>query len=60
MPLMFVLFLGLMVRSLTLLNAIDGVKFLLQPKWSMLEDPMTWIMALGQAFFTVGLSDQLF
>ena len=56
MPLMFVLFLGLMVRSLTLPNAIDGVKFLLQPKWSMLEDPMTWIMALGQAFFTVGLS----
>ena len=56
MPLMFVLFLGLMVRSLTLPNAIDGVKFLLQPKWSMLEDSMTWIMALGQAFFTVGLS----
>lgn len=56
MPLMFILFLGLMVRSLTLPNAIDGVKFLLQPKWSMLEDPMTWIMALGQAFFTVGLS----
>lgn len=56
MPLMFVLFLGLMIRSLTLPNAIDGVKFLLQPKWSMLEDPMTWIMALGQAFFTVGLS----
>lgn len=56
MPLMFVLFLGLMVRSLTLPNAIDGVKFLLQPKWIMLEDPITWIMALGQAFFTVGLS----
>lgn len=56
MPLMFVLFLGLMVRSLTLPNAIDGVRFLLQPNWSMLKDPMTWIMALGQAFFTVGLS----
>lgn len=56
MPLMFVLFLGLMVRSLTLPNAIDGVKFLLQPQWSKLADPMAWIMALGQAFFTVGLS----
>lgn len=56
MPLMFVIFLGLMVRSLTLPNAITGVHFLLQPDWSMLKDPMTWIMALGQAFFTVGLS----
>lgn len=56
MPLMFVIFLGLMVRSLTLPNAITGVNFLLQPDWSMLKNPMTWIMALGQAFFTVGLS----
>ncbi len=56
MPLMFVIFLGLMIRSLTLPNAITGVHFLLQPDWSMLKDPMTWIMALGQAFFTVGLS----
>lgn len=56
MPLMFVIFLGLMVRSLILPNAITGVHFLLQPDWSMLKDPMTWIMALGQAFFTVGLS----
>ena len=56
MPMMFVLFLGLMVRSLTLPNAIDGVKFLLQPQWIKLTDPMAWIMALGQAFFTVGLS----
>lgn len=56
MPLMFVIFLGLMVRSLTLPKAITGVHFLLQPDWSMLKDPMTWIMALGQAFFTVGLS----
>ena len=56
MPLMFIIFLGLMVRSLTLPNAITGVHFLLQPDWSMLKDPMTWIMALGQAFFTVGLS----
>lgn len=56
MPLMFVIFLGLMIRSLTLPNAVSGVNFLLQPNWNMLKEPMTWIMALGQAFFTVGLS----
>lgn len=56
MPLMFVIFLGLMIRSLTLPNAISGVNFLLQPNWNMLKEPITWIMALGQAFFTVGLS----
>ncbi len=56
MPLMFVIFLGLMVRSLTLPGAMEGVKYLLIPKWDLLLKPITWVMALGQAFFTVGLS----
>lgn len=56
MPALFVLFLILAVRSLSLPGAMEGVKFLLQPKWHHLLKVKTWVMALGQAFFTVSLN----
>lgn len=56
MPLMFIIFISLAVKSLSLPGAIEGVKYLLIPDWKELMKPMTWIMALGQAFFTVGIS----
>lgn len=56
MPLLFAILAILMVRSLTIEGALEGVKYLLMPRWEMLLDPMTWIMALGQAFFTVSLN----
>ncbi|WP_409251814.1 sodium-dependent transporter [Bacillus sp. SCS-153A] len=57
MPALFVLFLVLVVRSLTLEGAMDGVRFLLQPDWSYLTAD-TALLALGQAFFalSVGIS----
>lgn len=56
MPALFVIFIILAVRSLTLPGAMDGVRFLLQPKWRHLLEIDTWVMALGQAFFTVSLN----
>ncbi|MCY6371411.1 sodium-dependent transporter [Clostridium ganghwense] len=56
MPSLFIIFVILMIRSLTLSGAMEGVKYLLVPDWSYLFKPMTWIMALGQAFFTVSLN----
>lgn len=56
MPLMFIIFIGLMIKSLTLPGASEGIKYLLTPKWEALANPQTWVMALGQSFFTVGLS----
>ncbi|MFD3155491.1 sodium-dependent transporter [Haloimpatiens sp. FM7330] len=56
MPTLFILFIILMIRSLTLPGAMNGVKYLLVPNWSYLLQPKTWIMALGQAFFTVSLN----
>ena len=56
MPLMFIIFIGLMIKSLTLPGATEGIKYLLTPKWEALANPQTWVMALGQSFFTVGLS----
>lgn len=56
MPALFLIFAALAVRSLTLPGAVEGVKFLLQPKWSCLRSVDTWVMALGQAFFTVSIN----
>lgn len=50
MPALFVIFLLLAVRSLTLPGAMDGVRFLMKPDWSQLGKVDTWVMALGQAF----------
>ncbi|ULJ65371.1 sodium-dependent transporter [Wielerella bovis] len=54
MPVLFIMFLLLAVRSLTLPNAMEGVKFLLKPDFSAIT-PNTWLMALGQAFFALSL-----
>ena len=56
MPLLLLLFLILTIKSLSLPNSIKGVEYLLKPKWEFLLDIKTWIMALGQAFFTVSLN----
>ncbi|MCY6356285.1 sodium-dependent transporter [Clostridium sp. ZS2-4] len=56
MPALFIIFAALMVKSLTLPGAEEGIKYLLVPKWYHLKEPITWVMALGQAFFTVSLT----
>ena len=56
MPLLLGLFLILAIRSLTLPGAIQGINYLLRPQWDLLLQPITWAMALGQAFFSVSLT----
>ncbi|WP_330655508.1 sodium-dependent transporter [Alkaliphilus sp. B6464] len=56
MPTLFIVFIILLVRSVTLPGASEGIKYLLIPKWSYLLNPTTWVIALGQAFFTVSLN----
>ncbi|MGM0500536.1 MAG: sodium-dependent transporter [Bacillota bacterium] len=55
MPALFLLLIILLFRSLTLPGAKEGLEFLLVPDWSKLKNPITWVMALGQSFFTVSL-----
>ncbi len=55
-PVLMFIFLLMIVRSLTLEGSMKGVEYLLKPKWSALMNIETWIMALGQAFFTVSLT----
>lgn len=56
MPLLLLLFVFLTIKSLSLPGAMAGVEYLLKPKWELLLNLDTWVMALGQAFFTVSLS----
>lgn len=55
-PLLFVIFALLVVKSLSMPGSIKGVKYILSPDWSYLLKANTWVMALGQAFFTVSLT----
>jgi len=56
MPLLLGLFVLLMIRSVTLPGALEGIKYIFVPDWSYLLKPITWGMALGQAFFSVSLA----
>lgn len=52
MPAFFVLFLVVAVYVGFLPGAAEGYRYLLIPQWEKLLDPMTWVMAMGQAFFS--------
>lgn len=56
MPLFFVIFVVLAVRVAFLPGASAGYKFMFTPDWSALKDPMTWIWAMGQAFFSLSVT----
>ena len=56
MPLFYVLFLALAVWVATLSGAGEGYRFLLIPDWSKLLEPYTWVMAMGQAFFSLSIT----
>ena len=56
MPLFFVIFVILAVRVAFLPGAMDGYRFIFSADWSALKNPMTWIWAMGQAFFSLSVT----
>ena len=56
MPAFFILFVFLAIRVGFLDGASAGYQFLLVPKWEFLADPNTWVMAMGQAFFSLSIT----
>lgn len=56
MPAFFLLFLIIAVRVAFLPGASAGYAYLLIPKWEYLLRPITWIMAMGQAFFSLSIT----
>ena len=56
MPVFFVIFVILAVRVAFLPGAEKGYRFIFSADWSALKDPMTWIWAMGQAFFSLSVT----
>ena len=56
MPAFFLLFLIIAIRVAFLPGAAAGYAYLLSPDWSYLLKPETWIMAMGQAFFSLSIN----
>lgn len=54
MPLLFIFFIILVIRSLTLDGAMEGVKFFLQPDFSKITSEAV-LYALGQSFFALAV-----
>jgi len=56
MPLFFVIFLILAVRVAFLPGAAEGYRYMFSPRWEELLDPMVWVWAMGQAFFSLSIT----
>lgn len=54
MPLLFIFFIVLVIRSLTLDGAMEGVRFFLQPDFSKITGEAV-LYALGQSFFSLAV-----
>ncbi|NQU95205.1 MAG: sodium-dependent transporter [Candidatus Omnitrophica bacterium] len=54
-PTLFVLLIVVVIRSVTLPGANEGIEFYMRPRWGGLLNIETWVAALGQVFFTLSL-----
>lgn len=56
MPAFFILFVIIAVRVFFLEGSMAGYEYLLVPRWEVLQKPETWVMAMGQAFFSLSIT----
>ena len=58
MPLLFLIVIGIAIRSMTLPGSAPGLDYLFKPDWSKVTS-QTFLSALGQAFFSLSLGSCL-
>ncbi|WP_417554779.1 sodium-dependent transporter [Microbacterium sp.] len=56
MPLLTVMFAALVVQSLFLPGAVDGLNAFFTPNWKALADPGVWASAYGHIFFSLSVA----
>ena len=56
MPVFFIIFIVLLIRVAIMPGAIEGYKFMYLPDWSRLAEPMVWVWAMAQAFFSLSVT----
>ena len=54
-PLLIIAFVWLVVQSLFLPGAVDGINALFTPNWESLKNPTVWTAAIGQIFFSLSV-----
>lgn len=59
-PGLLVILLGSIIRAFTLPGALEGIKYLFTPDWSLLSDPRIWVEALTQNAWDTGAGWGLF
>lgn len=55
MPLLILMFVGLVAYSLTLPGAMTGLNTLFSPDWGALANGQVWVAAYGQIFFSLSI-----
>ena len=56
MPVFFIIFVVLAIRVSMLPGAAEGYRFMFTPDWEALKNPMVWVWAMGQAFFSLSVT----
>ncbi|WP_237200182.1 sodium-dependent transporter [Rothia nasimurium] len=54
-PVLVLMFVGMVCYSLTLPGAMTGLDALFTPDWAALTDPKVWVAAYGQIFFSLSI-----
>ncbi|WP_130859747.1 sodium-dependent transporter [Gracilibacillus phocaeensis] len=55
-PTLFIVFLIIVIRAVTLPGAIDGLDAFFKPDWSSIMDGSVWVAAYGQIFFSLSIA----
>lgn len=56
MPVFFIIFVILAIRVALMPGVIEGYIFMLTPRWEALINPIVWVWAMGQAFFSLSIT----
>lgn len=55
LPTLFILFLILVIRAVTLDGAAEGLNAFFKPNWDVILDGKVWVAAYGQIFFSLSI-----
>ena len=56
MPLFFIIFIVLAIRVAMMPGSSAGYAYMFTCRWEQLLDPMVWVWAMGQAFFSLSIT----
>ena len=56
LPMFFIIFAVLAIRVAFIPGVAEGYAYMFIPRWEALIDPMVWVWAMGQAFFSLSVT----